>query len=244
MICGLLGIEDIDSEMQKWAETVVYDRKRPERVAAAAENILAFFRDLIPRRRLAPGDDLISQLVQVDIDGELLDDRTVLDFSFFLMIAGLDNTAFTIRNLLLQIHSRPELRARLLAEPDKIAAAVEETLRLYSPVWGLARTAAEDVELRGKTIRAGDRVMLLFASADRDGDKFCDPDDFVFDRARNEHVAFGMGRHTCLGSNLARMEIRVAVEELLKVMPDYQVTKEVGWNEMGPLPVRFTPFKL
>lgn len=239
VICQLLDIDYLGSEFQNWAEQIIYDRKNPELGKQAAESIFDFFKDLIPRRRENLGDDFISALLRAEVGGKPLDDATVLDFCWFLLIAGLDNTAFTIRNLLLQIDNNDWLRKTLLAEPGKIPAAVEETLRLYSPVWGLGRTATKDRAFKGQKIAKGDKLLLLFASADRDEAEFPDPDKFVLGRAPNRHMAFGMGRHRCLGSHLARLEIRVAVEEILQRIPDYQVTEAVGWNEMGPLPVSF-----
>jgi len=138
---------------------------------------------------------------------------------------------------LLQISNSEELRKELIADPDKISDAIEEVLRLYSPVWGIARTATKDTELKGQQIAAGDKVMMLFASADRDEEEFPEPDKFVLGRTPNRHMAFGMGAHRCLGSHLARLEIKVAVEEFLQLFPDYQVIGDVDWNNMGPLPI-------
>ncbi len=202
---------------------------------------MAFFDEIIPRRRAHPGSDFISTLLAAKVDGKPLGDREIMDFCWFLLIAGLDNTAFTIRNLLLQISASDSLRERLIREPARIAEAVEEVLRLYSPVWGIARTATRDTEIDGQPIAAGERVMMLLASADRDEAKFPEPDRFVLGRKPNVHVAFGVGKHRCLGTHLARLEIRVAVEEVLRHLPDYLVVGEVGWNGMGPLPVSYTP---
>lgn len=241
VICRLLAIDELGGEFQQWAERIVYDRTGdPGRVRAAAHAIFGFFQRLIPERRRHPGDDFISVLLRAEVEGEQLSDKTVLDFCWFLLIAGLDNTAFTIRNLLLQIDRLPGLRAALLEAPERIPTAVEETLRMFSPVWGLARTATRGVAVGGQRIAEGERVLLLFASADRDEEEFPEPDRFLLGRTPNRHLAFGIGRHRCLGAHLARLEVRVAVEEILQRLPDYQVTGEVGWNELGPLPVRFS----
>ncbi|MDP6810426.1 MAG: cytochrome P450 [Pseudomonadales bacterium] len=241
VICELLDIEDLTGEFQDWAETIIYERDDPEAGKQAVENILSYFRELIPKRRATPGDDFISVLVKAEIEGNPLEDATVLDFCWFLLIAGLDNTAFTIRNLLLQMAQMDWLREALIEDPSRIPDAVEETLRLYSPVWGIARTCTRDTTLAGRNLADGDRIMLLFASADRDPDQFPDPNEFKLGRAPNNHVAFGTGRHRCLGSHLARLEIRVAVEEFLARYPNYALTEPVGWNEMGPLPVTLNP---
>ncbi len=241
IICQLLDIEELGGEFQDWAETIIYRPKDREAVMAAARAVYDYFRELLPERRRNVGDDFISTLIKADIDGETLDDTTILDFCFFLLIAGLDNTAFTIRNVLLQIARDPGLKAQLQQDSEKIGAAIEEILRLYSPVWGIARTVQSDVEVDGQNLAEGDRILLLYASADRDPETFENPDEFVIDRKRNRHLAFGTGRHSCLGAHLARLEIRVAVEEILNLLPDYEVVGDPHWNQMGPLPVTFEP---
>lgn len=240
VICQLLDIDSLSGDFQVWAETIVYDRKSADAVVEAEANIRRYFATLLPLRKQAPGDDFISKLIKARVNGEPLPDDTILDFCWFLLVAGLDNTAFTIRNLLLQISNNPALRETLMREPARITDAIEETLRLYSPVWGIARTVTKDVDYKGRPFKAGDKLLLLYASADRDGDEFPNPDTFDLGRSPNRHMAFGMGRHRCLGSHLARMEIRIAIEEILDALPDYVVTEEVGWNEMGPLPVAFS----
>ena len=244
VICKLLGIEGDAAQMrdlQEWTEEIVYERKDAASARRASDSIVAFFNELIPHRRENPGSDFISRLLAAEVDGAPLSPRQVMDFCWFLLIAGLDNTAFTIRNLLLQISASDALRERLIREPARIAEAVEEVLRLYSPVWGIARTATRNTEVGGHPIAAGERVMMLFASADRDGEQFPEPDRFVLGREPNRHLAFGVGKHRCLGLHLARLEIRVAVEEVLRHLPDYRVAGEVDWNGMGPLPVTYTP---
>ncbi len=244
VICKLLGIEGDAAQMgdlQAWTEEIVYERKDAASARRASDSIVAFFNELIPRRREKPGSDFISRLLAAEVEGAPLSGRQVMDFCWFLLIAGLDNTAFTIRNLLLQIGANDALRERLLREPARIPEAVEEVLRLYSPVWGIARTATRDTEISGQPIAAGERVMMLFASADRDGEQFPEPDRFVLGRKPNRHLAFGVGKHRCLGLHLARLEIRVAVEEVLRHLPDYRVVGAVDWNGMGPLPVSYAP---
>jgi cytochrome P450 len=240
VICQLLGIEALDRQFQEWAEAIVYNRKNPAAGLQAMASIRAYFEELIPRRKANLGNDFISLLLKARVDGKPLDDETIHDFCWFLVIAGLDNTAFTIRNVLLQVHRDPDLRRKVIAQPELIKDVVEEILRLYSPVWGIARTIVRDADVQGQILSEGDKILLLYASANRDGEKFPDPDRFDIERnSKNHHVAFGAGRHRCLGLNLARMEIRVAVEEIIARLPNYQVTAEVGWNEMGPLPVTF-----
>ncbi len=244
VICQLLDIHGDEAklqELQEWTEEIVYDRSGTGSARRASDNIVDFFQELIPHRRAKLGNDFISRLLTAEVGGRPLSDQDVMDFCWFLLIAGLDNTAFTIRNVLLQIGNSDELRQQLVEDPSRIPDAIEEVLRLYSPVWGIARTATRDAEVNGQPIAAGERVLMLFASADRDAEEFPNPDEFVLGRVPNRHLAFGIGKHRCLGSHLARLEIRVAIEEVLEHLPDYRVEGEVGWNTMGPLPISYTP---
>ena len=192
---------------------------------------------MLPARRANPGDDLVSLVLQARIDGQPFDDDTVIDFCFFLLIAGLDNTNFTIRALLQQIAMDHDLRKRLVDDPSLIDAAVEEALRYFSPVIALGRTARTDASLGGCPVHQGDKVLMMFGCANRDPAEFENPDAFDIDRFPNRHVAFGVGPHRCLGSNLARTEIAVAIEEVLKVLPDFELAGEVDirWDDLGPL---------
>jgi len=243
VICRFLGIDPDEGDFQAWAETIVYDRNDDQAGIDAHGKIVEFFRELLPARRAHPGDDIVSKLAQAEIDGEPLSDDVILDYCWFMVIAGLDNTAFTIRNIMLQIGQNAELRQTVLSNLDRIDDVTEEVLRLYSPVWGIARTVAKDTELAGQKMSKGDKVMMLYASADRDEREFPNPDTFELGRSPNRHMAFGMGRHRCLGSHLARLEIRVGVEELLKAIPNFQLADQVGWNEMGVLPVKLNTTK-
>ena len=164
-------------------------------------------------------------------------DETVLDFCFFLLIAGLDNTNFTIRALLQQLAIDHALRARLVADRSLVDPAVEEALRYFSPVIALGRQATGDTKLGGCPIHEGDKLVMLFGCANRDPEEFDDPDTFDIDRFPNRHVAFGVGPHRCLGSNLARTEIAVAIEEVLNVLPDFELAgdPDIRWDDLGPL---------
>ena len=240
VICQMLGIE-FKAELQEWVEDVVYrrisDRDATDRAIANIHNL---FRDLLPGRRANPRDDLVSLVLQSEIDGKPLDDETVIDFCFFLLIAGLDNTNFTIRALLQQLAIDHTLRQRLVDDPSLIDAAVEEALRYFSPVIALGRTARSDTSLSGCPVHQGDKVLMLFGCANRDPAEFEEPDKFDIDRFPNRHVAFGVGPHRCLGSNLARAEIAVAIEEVLKVLPDFELAGEVDirWDDLGPLLIK------
>jgi cytochrome P450 len=168
-----------------------------------------------------------------------------VDTVFFLFLAGLDNTAFAIRASLLSLAEDRCLRERLREEPALLPSLVEEWLRLSSPVPGLCRLTTRDVELGGVVVPAGERVFLLWGSANRDPQEFADPDVLIADRLPNRHMAFGVGIHRCLGAPLARLEIRVAVEQVLTRARDLDFDFELTASEpvepigLGSLPIRF-----
>ena len=161
----------------------------------------------------------------------------MLDLCFFLLIAGLENTGFGIRATLRHLAVRPDHRAAVLADPSLVHNAVEQSLRLYSPVTALCRTAAEDTDVNGQHIRAGERMLLLFGSANRDETVFEDADEFHLERRDGRHVAFGIGPHRCVGSHLARLEMRIAVEEFLRRVPDFRLAPgpDPGWYAASAL---------
>jgi len=155
------------------------------------------------------------------------------------VIAGLENTAFGIRATLRHLAVHPEHRAAVLAEPALVGNLVEQSLRLYPPVTALCRTATRDTTVAGAEIGEGERVLLLFGSANRDAAVFEDADGFHLDRRDGRHLAFGIGPHRCAGSHLARLELRVAVEEVLRRIPAYRLAPgpDPGWYAAGPLEV-------
>ena len=169
------------------------------------------------------GDDIISRLARADIDGRPLEDEEILDMCLLMLFGGLDTTAAVIGHALVWLHEHPDQRARLAAEPELLPLAVEEFLRFEAPVQGLARTVTKDCELGGEQLKAGDKVWMLWASANRDEAEFPDPDSVVLDRTANRHFAFGVGIHRCLGAQLGRLMGRVALEQILRRLPDYEV---------------------
>jgi cytochrome P450 len=169
-------------------------------------------------------------------------------FLVTLLIAGNETTRNALSGGMSQLIENPGERQKLVDNPTLIPKAVEEIVRHVSPVLNFARTATQDTELRGRKIQKGEKILLMYPSANRDADVFTDPDAFKVDRDPNPHVAFGIGNHFCLGANLARMEIRVMLEEILKRMPDMEYSD--GPPSMHPsllvrsfthMPVRFTP---
>jgi cytochrome P450 len=199
---------------------------------------------LLEDGRKGPGDDLISYLVrQTYPDGAPFKDNHVLGSLRLLLVAGIDTTWSGIGSCIWHLATHPDDRRRLVAEPALMPTAIEELLRAYAPVT-MAREVAKDKEVGGCTFKAGQMVMLSFPAANRDPEMFPDAGKVVIDRKENRHAAFGLGIHRCIGSNLARMELTVAVEELLKRIPDFSLNGEVTWSEgsvRGPrrLPIRF-----
>ncbi|MCU0272418.1 MAG: cytochrome P450 [Acidimicrobiales bacterium] len=202
------------------------------------------------RRSRPPADDLVSILCHAEVDGERLDDESVVQESLLILIGGDETTRHVITGGMLALLAHPEEQAKLAADvPGRIEAAVEELLRWVTPIKNMSRTATRDVEVRGQTLRAGDQLIMLYPSANRDEDVFPDPFRFDIERHPNNHLAFGFGTHFCLGSSLARLELRIMFERLLTRLPDlhlavderppYRASNFISGPE--EMPVRFTP---
>jgi cytochrome P450 len=204
------------------------------------QNLYAECRRLVAERRASPLDpreDVVSALLAVRVDGRPLDDELVAGSLRQLLIAAHVAPTALLASAVDHLATHPELQARLRAEPALIPAALEELLRLYAPNQGFARTATRDVEVRGRTIRAGEMAALVLPSANRDPEVFDDPDSFVLDRAPNPHLAFGHGPHKCAGIAVARAELRIALEELLARTASFERAGEpamLGWPVHGP----------
>src|SRR3954447_20486771 len=199
---------------------------------------------LIAERRENPTDDLTSVLVHAEVDGERLEDHEIVMGFFLLMAAGNDSTKATFSAAMMALTQHPEEKAKLLGDPSLIPSAVEEALRMFPAFGHFRRTATRDVELGGRQIKAGDKVCLWYPSSNRDESRFSEPDRFDVERTP-EHQAFGAGgRHYCLGTALARLELRVLVEETLKRYPDIALDGQPRWpatpfaNQLTTLPVR------
>jgi cytochrome P450 len=197
-------------------------------------------------RKKNPTDDLISTLMNAkDKDGNPLSDEHVLGSLRLLLIAGIDTTWSAIGSSLWHLAKTPADRERLVAEPELMPLAVEELLRAYAPVT-MAREVMKETTISGCPVKAGNMVLLSFPAANRDPSMFPDANKVVIDRKENRHAAFGLGIHRCVGSNLARMEMIVAIEEWLKRIPEFRLDPAgtVTWSEgtvRGPrqLPVLF-----
>ena len=192
------------------------------------------------------GDDLVSFLIRARLpNGDPFSDHQVLGALRLLLVAGIDTTWSAIGSAIWHLATVPADRERLVSEPELLPIAIEELLRAYAPVT-MAREIVDDVAVGGCPMKRGQMVLLSFPAANRDPDKFPDADRVVIDRKENPHVAFGLGIHRCIGSNLARMEMRVAIEEWLKRIPDFRLdpARPMTWSQgtvRGPrlLPILF-----
>lgn len=249
IITLMMGVpmEDRDKFKDWSVKLVQLHHISPEVQKETAEGLMGYFQLQIDDRRRNPGgDDLVSVLVRSEMDGRHLTDDEIQRYCFLLLLAGNETTTNGMGASLWYLAEHPQLRDRLIADPSLIGPAVEEFLRYFSPVQGLARTTTTDAHIDGVTIPAQERVLLLWASANRDAEKFSSPDEFIAERKPNPHIAFGVGNHRCLGSNLARLEMRVLLEEVLKRIPDYEIAGEVQWYSgatrgLTHLPVTFSP---
>ncbi len=247
VIASMLGIpKEMADTFSQWVrELLEFGLTNPEMGANARMQTLTFLWQCITERKQQPRDDLISYLVQAEVDGKPVPDQHVLGTCFLILIAGIDTTWSSIGSALWHLAQHPEDRARLVAEPELMPVAVEELLRAYSPVT-MARQVAAGVEYAGCKMSAGDRVLMSFPAANRDPEKFADPEKVMIDRAENPHIAFGVGIHRCAGSNLARMEMRVSLQEWLARVPEFRLEDPAavtwaGGQVRGPrsLPVVF-----
>jgi cytochrome P450 len=250
VIAELLGIDVADREKFKhWSDAIMTSASpQADSLAEAYGQIFDYFEGVVAQRRAKPGDDLISALVAAEEQGERLSEDELLGFCALLLIAGNETMANFLSNAMLTLHRQPVAHRSLVADPSSLATAVDELLRFEPPVHELARTLKHDVELRGQKLCEGDRVLLLLASANRDASRFDSPERLILTRDPNPHLSFGFGIHFCMGASLARMEARVALDELLRRIPDYRVTSdEIEWfrtpSVRGParLPIEFTP---
>ncbi len=208
----------------------------PSHAMGAGAELAAYLGERFEERRHEPRDDLLSALLAAEIDEERLSQEELLGFAFLLLVAGNETTTNLISNATILLDRHREVRAKLSADPGLLPRAMEEFLRFDPPVQGLARTTTRPVSLHGVDIPEGKKVLLLFAAANRDERKFSDPERFDVTRDPNPHLSFGFGAHFCLGANLARLEARVAFEELLPAIPDYRLLdQEVERLCSGPI---------
>jgi cytochrome P450 len=221
-----------------------------ETVQQGRMQIVGFFGEAMNDRRANPGgDDLISILLEAEVDGEKLTDYDILAFCFLLILAGNETTRNAISGGLQVLCENPDQKAKLINDMSLMDSAVEEMLRWTSPVVHMARQCTADTVIRGKTIKEGDRLLMWYPSVNRDEDIFPDPYRFDITREPNEHLAFGIGEHFCLGAGFARKEMKVMFEELFRRFPDIELDgqpERLRSNFIGGIkhmPVRYTPAK-
>jgi len=231
VIAAILGVpSSLSDTFTGWVRDVLEFADDPVRRRRGMEGLIGYFIGEVARRKSEPGDDLLSDLLHSDVDGAPVEESVVLGVAALVLIAGVDTTWSAIGSSLWHLATNPEDRRRLVDDPEGLEVAVEELLRAYSPVT-MARVVTEDIEFAGCPMKAGDKVLMNFPAANRDPEVFDDADSVVLDRRLNRHLAFGVGIHRCAGSNLARMELRVALEEWLNRIPDFCLAEgaEVTW---------------
>ena len=238
VIAHLLGVPESDGDLfRDWIHrTLIEGVRNPQAAISAMQEQSVYFKSRIDARRAAaadtPGDDLVSFLIRARCDGQPLSEAHIIGTLRLILIAGIDTTWSGIGASIWHLATHAADRARLVAEPELLPTAIEEFLRAYSPVT-MAREVLKDTTVGGCPFKTGGQVLLSFPAANRDPAKFADAGQVLIDRAENPHAAFGLGRHRCLGSNLARMEMTVAVEEWLKRFPDFELTPgaRTTWSE-------------
>ena len=252
-ISTMMGVAESDQDLlREWADTLLHREAGkaavPQAGLEASQKLVGYFVEDLARRRRRPGDDLVSALLDAEVDGERLSDAEIVGFCFLLVIAGNETTTKMLGNAVVLLARHPDQRAWLVANPAGVAGAVEEVVRYDNSTQMLARVLTRDVTLYGSTMRAGKKVLLLIGSANRDERAFERPDEFDVRRHESVHLAFGHGIHVCLGASLARLEGRVALEHVLPRMPDYEVdtaglvrVHSANVRGYSHVPLRFTP---
>ena len=247
VIAHVLGIDPARAgDFVEWVRGILeLGQTQPEMRIKYRGIIRDFFQEMVTERRKHPRGDAISTLIEAEVEGEKLDDYKVVGVCFLLLVAGIDTTWSSISASLLHFATHPEDQARLRAEPELLQTAVEEMLRFYSPVT-MGRKVMEPVDFGGVEMKPGDKVLLNFPGANRDPAAFDKPDEVILDRKRNRHMAFGLGIHRCAGSNLARMEMQVALRTWFErigpfELEDADAVTWAGGQVRGPrtVPVRF-----
>jgi cytochrome P450 family 142 subfamily A polypeptide 1 len=256
VIGDMLGVAPKDrDDLLRWSDDMLKslgspDPKAIEASAGAFVDYTEYCTNVIEDRRRSGGvDDLIGTLVHADIDGDQLDDSSLVHESLLILIGGDETTRHVISGGMYELLHHPDQLEALRADRSKMLLAVEEMLRWVSPIKNMCRTATRDVELHGETVQKGQKLLLLYPAANRDEAVFEDPEHFDIERQPNDHVAFGFGAHFCLGNRLARLELSVMFDRLLTRLPDLALSADgeppkraanfvSGYDEM---PVTFTP---
>jgi cytochrome P450 len=236
---GIIRPEHVTGTAQGSAEAGAYQQK-------IADSVYEYFDKVLDEREKEPKDDLLSHFLSAEVDGDRLSREDILDICFLFLIAGLDTVTATLDCMFAFLAQHPEHRRQLVENPDVIPNAIEELLRWETPVMMVSRVAVQDIEMAGCPVHKGDHTIVAIGSANCDEAEFPDADEVRFDREVNRHIAFGGGIHRCLGSHLARLELRVALREWHKRIPDYEIEPDhelvytTGIRSIDYFPMRFT----
>jgi cytochrome P450 family 142 subfamily A polypeptide 1 len=255
MIGDALGVEPEDRhDLLRWSDDLLRglgtdDLELLQKTMDAFSGYTAYASNVIADRRGCPRDDVMSILVHAEVDGDRLDDDSILHESLLILIGGDETTRHVMSGGMYQLLAEPERWERLKADRSLVVPAVEEMLRWVSPIKNMCRTATRTVEYRGKTIQEGQKLLMLYPSGNRDAERFPDPDTFDMERTPNDHIAFGFGTHFCLGSSLARLELRALFDVVADRLPDLRLAtdSEPGHRAANfvsgyeAMPVTFTP---
>ena len=231
VISELVGVPTVDrAEIRRLADLVVHREDGlfdvPQEGMDAALSLVSYYQGMVDERRAAPRDDLTSDLLEAELDGDNLTDEEVIGFLFLMVVAGNETTTKLLGNAWYWGWRNPDERAKPFADETRVPDWVEETLRYDTSSQMLLRVSRTSMEIRGVTVPVGDRVLLLVGSANRDEAVFPDPDRYDLDRDTSRLISFGSGRHFCMGAPLARMEARIGLVELVKRVSSYDVDPE------------------
>jgi len=256
VIGDMLGVVPEDRAMLlKWSDDLVCglssaaDAETLQAVMDAFAGYSAFAMETIAKRRAEPTDDLFSILVNSEVEGQRMDDQEILMETLLILIGGDETTRHTLSGGAEQLLRHRDQWSRLVADADLVPGAIEEMLRWTSPVKNMARTLMRDIEFHGTQLRKGEKMLLMFESANFDESVFGDPESFSVDRNPNSHLAFGFGTHFCLGNQLARLELSTMLRKLLERLPDLRLADESALplrpanfvSGVEKMPVVFTP---
>jgi cytochrome P450 len=261
VIAEMIGIPSTDwSRFRRWSDVILKlsyamrGMEKDEEALKAGSGFTAvtvemneYLTEMIAQRRAQPRDDLLTRLIDAEVDGQRLSQKEILGFFQLLVVGGQETTANLINNAVLCLTENPAQLARLRAEPALLSSAIEEVLRFRSPLQWIMRTPKHDITLQGQVLPARALILAMLGSANRDPKQFPEPDRFDITRQANSHLAFGLGIHGCLGAALSRMESRIALSDLLTMIKGFELASDQPWpprqalHVHGParLPLRF-----
>jgi cytochrome P450 len=245
----LFGIDDGEvARVQRWTYQMTFERGNPDNVEVQTMWNNWCYELVNTRRESEHQEDIIDGLLHATIAGVPLTDEEIVGCLQILILGGFSTTTDSMLNTMLRLANDKALQSFLRSNPDQIATSLDEFFRIDSPVSGLPRMCTRDTVVNGQKVRAGERVFMFYHAANRDPEEFDKPNELILDRERNRHLAFGMGNHRCVGSNVARMNLRIAIEELLSRLGEFALTsgetavyRPTGTWGPTRLPLTFTP---